>query len=112
MIRPVELHTRRLNLQTTNNIPPRDGDTEFLEIAIRRCIRNAAGQSSPRNQFERYVSGRLKNPPSPDQSQRLTSRVSQLTDELCDRIRERVLRKRHSNHSSGTGSVSAAGTTP
>ena len=90
MIRESGSSTRKLHLESTCDVRPQDEDSRFLKIAVRRCVRNAAGQPAPRNQFERFVSDRLKGSPSPDQSGRLTSGVSQLADELWHGIRMRL----------------------
>lgn len=78
------------DLQTTYDVGSQNEDARFLRIAVRRCVRNAAGRRSPRNQFERYVSDRLKRSPSDDGPERLTAQVSQLSDEICRRIRSRL----------------------
>jgi hypothetical protein len=88
MIDDAVVHTRKLHVETTNDLRPCGGVARLLEIAVRRCVRNAAGQPSPRNRFEHYVSRKL-NTMTSDHSAHSTSRVSRLTSELCERIRER-----------------------
>lgn len=89
MIDDAVVHTRKLHVEPTNEIRPRGAGARLLEIAVRRCVRNAAGQPSPRNRFERFVSCRL-NAMTSDHGEQQTSHVSRLTSELCERIRERV----------------------
>jgi hypothetical protein len=90
MIQDSATSTRRLQLETTCDVGRQDDDARFLRIAVRRCVRNAAGQRSPRNQFERYVFDSLQGPPPEGSSGRLTAGVSQLADDICRRIRHRL----------------------
>jgi hypothetical protein len=85
--------TSRCQQNATATVRAPEDDDRFLQTAIRRCIRNAASQQRPRNQFERYVSNRLGDFRSADeagQQRPLTSDVARLTGDLCAKIRERA----------------------
>lgn len=87
MIQDSMLGTRQLHLEPTCALGPRGDEARSLRIAVRRCVRNAAGQPSPRNQFERYVADRLRSSPPLDRSGHLAA----LADELCRRVYGRPL---------------------
>lgn len=87
MIDDAQRQTCGWNLQTTCDVAPHEDDARFLRTAVRRCVRNAAGQQSPRNPFERYVTERLS---SDDVPGRVSANISQLADEICRRIHGRL----------------------
>lgn len=79
--------TIRCGLQPTNVVRTRGDEERLLEVAIRQCVKNATRQPSPRNRFERFVTGRLQQVSAANESPRQASQVTRITDELRERLR-------------------------